>query len=248
MTTAAKAGFGASFTWNSQAVAEISEISGIKITTELKDVTSHSSSGNFREQIATLSKAENLTIKGNFISTDSDGQVAMRTDCSNQTSRTGILTFPSSVSATFTFTGYIVSFEITGFAIDGSLEFIAEIAITGEPTLALTASGGLTGLTGVEENAGGALDFIPNFANGTYIYTVAVNTASTYIKFTPTAASHTITILNGYDSSTTTVATGNQSGELDLDAANTVTKFTITVTESTKVSVVYIVYVTRAAA
>jgi len=248
MTTSAKAGFGVSLTWNSQAVAEITEVGGLKISTEFKDVTSHSSSGNFREQIATLSKAENLTIKGNFISSDTNGQVAMRTDCGNQTSRTGVITFPSSITATFTFTGYIASFEITGFGIDGSVEFVAEIAITGEPTLALTSSGGLTGLAGIEENAGGALDFIPNFANGTYIYTVAVNTASTYVKFTPTAASHTITILNGYDSSTTTVATGNQSGELDLDAANTVTKFTITATETGKVAVVYIVYVTRAAA
>ncbi len=248
MTTSAKAGFGVSFTWNSQAIAEITEISGLKITTETKDVTSHSSSGNFRELIATLSKAENLTIKGNFISTDTNGQVALRTDCSNQQSRTGVITFPTSITGTFTFTGYCVGFEITGFNIDGSQEFTAEFAITGEPTLALTASTGLSNLTGIEENAGGALDFIPNFDIATYVYTVAVNTASTYVKFTPTGASHTITILNDFDSSTSTVVTGNQSGELDLGAANTVTKFTITATESGKVSKVYYVYVTRAAA
>ncbi|MDD4986686.1 MAG: cadherin-like beta sandwich domain-containing protein [Dehalococcoidales bacterium] len=172
----------------------------------------------------------------------------MRTDCANKTPRTGVITFPASVIGTFTFIGYLASFEIAGFTIDGSLEFIAEIAINGEPALALTASGGLSALTGIEENAGAALDFIPDFANSIYLYTVAVNTASTYVKFTPTATAHTITILNGYDGSTTTVASGNQSGPLALGGANTVTKFTITATETGKVSMVYVIYVTRAAA
>jgi len=248
MTTAAKSGFGATLTWNGQLVAEIFEIGGLKISSEFKDVTSHSSTNRFREKIATLLKAENIPIKGNFIYDDINGQVAMITDCKNQASRTAIITFPTAISGTWTLTAYLANIEITGFGIEGSIEFNAELEPTGEPTLSLTASGGLTGLAGVEENAGSALDFIPNFANGTYVYTVAVNTASGYVKFTPTAASHTITITNGFDSSVVTVASGAQSGELPLGAANTVTLFTIKCYETGKVAKEYKVYVTRAAA
>lgn len=247
MTTSAKSGFGVALSWNGHTVAEVTEIGGLKFSVEFKDVTSHSSVNSFREKIATLLKAENIPIKGNFVPGDSDGQIAMITDGKAKTPRTIIITFPSSISATWTATAYVGNFEIAGFGIDGSIEFTCELEPTGEPNLVLTASGGLSALAGIEENTSAVLDFIPNFAIGTYVYTVAVNTASDYVKFTPTGALHTITILNGFDNSTVTVASGAQSGELPLGAANTVTLFTITAQETGKVAKVYKVYVTRAA-
>lgn len=241
--SSAIAGFGAAFSWNSQTVGEITEIGGLKVSAKFIDITNLSSPDGFEEQKPTLLKGENLSIKGNFIASDTNGQQAMLTDFLAKTSRTGVITFPTAITATWTFTGYIANFEITGLSNDGKVEFSAEIAITGKPTLAIGASTGMSNLTGIEENAGGALTFNPTFAIGTYLYAVAVNTASTYIKLTPTAASHTITISNG--TSEQTVTSGAQSGEIDLGSAGTVTTITVKVYEAGKTTKTYTIYVSR---
>ncbi|MCK9569854.1 cadherin-like beta sandwich domain-containing protein [Candidatus Pacearchaeota archaeon] len=241
-------GFGAVLSWNGQPVAEILEIGGLKVASEFKDTTNLSSASRFREKVATVLKAENISFKANFIAGDTDGQAAMIADCIAQTKRTLLITFPDDITFTWSTQAYIGDFEILGLSVDGTMEFSGNIEPTGVPTISNGASTGLSALAGIEENTGAALDLIPNFAIGTYLYTVAVNTASDFVKLTPTGASHTITILNGFDASEVTVATGAQSGELPLGAANTVTLFTITAQETGKVAKVYKVYVTRAAA
>jgi hypothetical protein len=247
MTTAAKAAKGCVLTWNGTTVAEVLDISGLEITTDFKDVTSHDSPNNFKEKIPTLLEASAFTAKCNFVEGDA-GRQAMIADQLSKTSRSAVITPPSGSAWSWTCTAYIQKMTIGGLSKDGEQLWDVTIMPTGKPTLAETASAGLSGLTGIQENAGAALDFIPNFAIGTFVYTVAVNTASTFVKFTPTGASHTITITNDFDSSVSTVVTGNQSGELDLGAAETVTKFTIKAQESGKTVKTYTVYVTRAAA
>jgi predicted secreted protein len=210
------------------------------------DGTSFDSADTHKEKIAGMLEAGSFRISGHLYSGDTNGQIAMIADQLSRTSRTFLITWPSAMAMTATGTGYISNFQPGDVTPDGKVEFEMEITPTGKVTIGATASGGLTGLTGIEENAGGALDFVPNFSNTLYEYNVLVNTASTYVKFTPTAASHTITITNSFDGSVTTVPTGNQSGELDLGAANSLTIFTIKCWESGKAIKQYVVNVARA--
>ena len=105
--------------------------------------------------------------------------------------------------------------------------------------MSITYSNNLSGLTGIEEEVGGALTLVPTFAGGTYEYAVTVNTASTYIKLTPAAASGVITV-NG-----NTVSTGTETGEIPLGAAGSITTVTIKVKETDKIARNYTLTVMR---
>lgn len=127
---------------------------------------------------------------------------------------------------------------------DGEATYSLELQGSGVPTLGLEVSAGLTALTGVD-SALGALDFIPDFANDTYLYTIAVATGITYVKLTPTAAGHVITITA--NNQTQTVASGSESGQIALGAAGSVTPILITAQEPGKSPKKYNIFVTRAA-
>ncbi len=244
MTTSAEKAFGTQITRNGTVIAELASIGPAGKTLETQDVTTHQSANGYREFIGTLKDGGEIALAGNFIKGDTNGQVGLETDLENRTVQSFVITF-AGTAATWTFSALVTKFQIEDMTPDGKQGFTATLRVTGKPVLAITASGGLTGLTGIEENAGGAITFVPAFLAGTTTYAVSVNTASTWIKLTPTAAAHTITISNG--TSSQTVTSGAQSGEIDLGAADSVTTVTITATESGKVAQVTTIYVTRPA-
>lgn len=243
LETQAVIGYGTTFSWNGQAVAQLMDIGIPGITVDMEDATTFDSADSYKEKIAKMLEAGALKLKGYLYPGDTNGQMAMITDMNNKTKREFIITLPSALAFSVTCNGYVSGFAPPNITPDGKVEVEFEITPTGKPTIANTASGGLTGLTGIEEQAGGALDFVPNFLAGTVEYNVLVNTLSTYIKLTPTAASHVITIDNG--TSEQTVTSGAQSGEIDLGAANTVTTITITAQETSKVAQKTIIHVAR---
>ncbi len=245
--TSAIAAFGATLTWNSQTVAEITSISGPSIKVDALDVTSHGSTSAFREFIAGLADAGEISIDVNFYPGDTNGQKAMIDDAIARTSRTVVITGPAAAAFTWTATAIITGFD-PGLPHDGSMSASFTLKITGVPTLAVTESSDLTTLTGIEENGETALTFLPTFDGATYVYNISVNTASDWVKFTPTLSGATITITTGYDDSSQDVASGAQSGTIALGAAGTVTTITLAVKETGKVAKNYTCHVYRASA
>jgi len=236
--------YGAAMSIGGTAVAQLDEIGEVKIAHKLLEATAHDSTSGWEELIPSGRKSVSaIPIKGRLKVSDTNGQVALKTALVAGTLSAIVITFPTAITATWSFNAYVEDFSTGALGQDGVAEFTATLRVSGVPTLAITASGGISGLSGIEENAGGALTFNPTFATGTYDYVVAVNTASTYIKLTPTAASHTITISNGTTSQS--VTSGAQSGEIDLGAAGTVTTVTITVYETGKAAKVYTIHVSR---
>jgi predicted secreted protein len=236
--------FGTTLKWNATALAELTGISGPSMKADTIDLTNHDSADGFREFVAGVRDGGEISIEGNFLSSDTTGQMAFITDAQAGTEREVIITGPTADAFTWTMDCIVTAFEPT-HPYDGKLGFTATLKVTGKPVLAVTLSTGMSALSGIEENAGGAITFLPTFAIGTFAYTTSVNTASSYIKLTPTAASHTITISNG--TSDQTVTSGAQSGEIDLGAAGTITTVTVKVQESGTVAKTYTIYVTRAA-
>ncbi len=241
MTTAAKSAFGSTLTWNTVLVAEIINITGPTLKVDTLDATNHDSTSSFREFIAGLRDGGEITIEGNFISGDTTGIIAFITDLKAGTSRTAIVTGPAAAAFTWTFTALGSAFSTT-YPVDGKLGFSATIKISGSPTLEVTVSRNLTDLTGIEQTGAAALTFTPAFAAAKKAYNVTVNTATTWIKLTPTLAGATITITTSYDSSSQTVASGAQSGTIAVtDAAITIV--TLDVKETGKVANKYTLYV-----
>ena len=241
--TSAVAGFGTLIQWNTVNLAEISAISGPSMKVDTIDVTHYASPDKFREYVVGLIDGGEVTIEGNFITGDTLGQVAFTTDFYALTKREVIITGPTAAAFTLTFDALITAFE-PDYAMDGRLGFTATLKVSSKPVLAITASGDLTTLTGIEENAGAALTFLPAFAAAKKTYNVSVNTASTWVKFTPTLAGATITIYDG--TTTQSVASGAQSGTCTLGAALSITTMLLTVKETGKVGNTYTVHVYRA--
>lgn len=229
MTTAAKAAFGTTLTWNSQTVAELTNIGGVEISVDMLDVTSHQATSGFKEFIAGLAEAGDVAVEGNFKYDDTNGQIAMAADVASKTSRTAVITFPSSI-ATWTFTAYISKLKVGDTAADGKIPFTATMKITGVPVLATSASNNITDLTFTTAT------LYPTFAAATYNYVGTSTEAS--VTVTATFAAGTCAVyVNGVFSQylTSTVA----SSAISLGSSGTMTTITLVVQETGKTAKTY---------
>ena len=239
MATVAKWAHGSILTADSEVVAELMNIGTPSLDRDEEDVTNHQSSEGYEEMIMTLKRTGTIPISGNYVAGD-DGQAKLLELYNAGTLAAMTIDLPNNL-AQWSFNAYVKSIHPLGELANGKVAFSAVLRPSGECTLTETVSGGLTALAGVN-SAAGDLTFVPGFATGVYTYTVAVATAITYIKLTPTAASHTITV-NG-----AVVGTGVESGEIALGAADSVTTVTIVAQEANKAPKTYTIYVARAAA
>jgi hypothetical protein len=232
--TQAISGYGTKLKWNGVEVAEITKFGKIGTKRAQIDVTNEDGSAAYREYIMGFFDSGTLDVEFNFIGSD-PAQVAMLADHIAGTARACILTFPAAAAATIQFDGLLQEFALDP-KIDGAIVGTAVIKITGALTLGVTASGNMTSLTGIEQNTGAALTFTPTFDGAKHEYNITVNTASTWVKLTPTKAAATIYVAGAL------VASGAQSGEVALtDGA--VTNITITTKDSGKAPVSYLIHV-----
>ncbi len=246
MTTSAIIGKGAVFARAGNAIAELTAINGIDVTRGSVEATSHDSASGYQEFIPGLKDGGEISLEGNFIAGDTNGQIALfNTDMESDALVAYTITFPTAITATFSFNGFVTKAPGIGLPIGDKIPFAATIKVSGKPTLSVTASNNITVLSGIEENTGAALDFVPNFAQATRTYNINVNTASTWIKVTATFAAGTCTVEVGgvvVQTLTSTV----QSGAITIGAADSLTDVLIKVKETGKVAVTYTLHVARA--
>ena len=115
-------------------LAEVKGIEGPTMETEVIDVTTHSSAaaGAFREKLATLIDAGEVTFDLNMVPGDTQHD-ALRTDQLNRTKRNFELWFPSSGSADIEFEAVVTNFPLS-FPVDGTIESSVTLTITKAPT------------------------------------------------------------------------------------------------------------------
>lgn len=219
-------------------MAELTNIGGVEITVDMLDVTSHDSATIFKEVIAGLADAGEVSIEGNFDSTDTNGQIAMVTDAKAGTSRTAVVTFPSSI-ATWTFTGLISKIKVGDAPVDGKIPFTASIKISGSPTLATTASNNITALTVTTAT------LYPSFVQGTYTY-AGVSTGNTCTIAATFAAGTCAMYVN--DVLQENLTTTQASGAVDLGDDGDLTVIKLVVTETGKTPKTYTINMANAAA
>jgi len=234
MTTAAKAAFGTAFQWNSQTVAELTNIGGYELSIDMIDVTNHQSTSGFKEFIAGLAEVGEVPIEGNFKYSDTAGQIAMITDAAAKTSRTMVVTFPSSLGV-LTATALITKIKVGDNPHDGKIPFSASVKITGVPTFTVTAGEDLTNLAVTT----GTL--VPAFAAGTYTYVVNIGTGETTVTVTPTCAAADSITVDG-----NTVASGEASSAVTLGSAGSITTIEVVTIDAGKTNKVYTLHLTRA--
>jgi len=236
MTTSATAAFGTILTRNGTPVAELNNIGDIELSQEFIDVTTHDSTGGYREFVAAkIREAGEVVIEGNFLATDTDGQIGLKNDLEAGTLQNFVITFPEGTS--WTFTAVVSKFSISS-PLEKQMGFSATLKIAGKPTLGINAS---TGLTTPFFSISNDAVIVPAPAGTTYEYVANVLTAVSSVTVTPTAAAGTITV-NG-----NTVASGVPSSAIPLGAAGSITEVKIVVTETGKAPRTYTIQIVRAA-
>lgn len=131
--------FGTTLSWDAVVVAALDNIGGIEITVDTVEVTTHDSPDGYKEYIAGLLDAGEISIGGFFEPTDTTGQQAMLTDMAARAIKQVIITFPASTKATWTFQGLITAIKIGDAPKDDAIPFTASIKPTGKPVFAITA-------------------------------------------------------------------------------------------------------------
>ena len=237
--TQAKIGYGATLTWNSETVVELSRIGAVRLGVTKVDATSHDSPDSYKEVIPGLIDPGDVEIEGYFRPDDSVGQKAMLDDLNSRTQRAFIIAFPTALSTT-TWAGnaYLTGFEAGELTPEGIIPVRMTMSISGKPTLGVTGSAGLTTpFFAISESA----VIVPAPANAVYEYVATVLTGITSVTVTPTATAGVIKV-NG-----NIVATGEASSAITLGVAGSVTEITITVTETGKSTKTYTIWLARAA-
>lgn len=121
-------------------IAELTNIGGLEVTAKEIDVTNHQSPDGVQEYIYGLIDGGKVTIEGNFISSDTQGQMGLLNDMMSRAIQDFVVTFPDSVT-TWTFKALITAFKAADAPVDGKLSFSATLKVTGKPVLAVAIGG-----------------------------------------------------------------------------------------------------------
>lgn len=169
-------------------IAELTEISGLELSADTLDTTTLDNSNNYRTFIQGMKDAGEVSMSGFFNPADTLGQKAIYDLFVAGTVSSFSIVFPSAMGASWTFSG-VVTGVTTGSSMEDLVSFEATVKVSGVPSLNLTASADLTGLS-VSGGTGGTLS--PTFAGSTYTYAYTFTTAAANIAVTATLASSTI--------------------------------------------------------
>lgn len=124
---------------SAKTVGGLTSISGIEISAETIDVTALDNATGYREKEPGFKEVGDVTLSG-FLDGADDGQTEMYTLLNSQASTSFSIIFPTKIGKTWTFTGYVTGFT-TSAELGNGVTFEATIAVTGQATLAATASG-----------------------------------------------------------------------------------------------------------
>ena len=224
-------GYGTTFTWDGDAVGELTRISPVNITISKQDSTNLGATDAFKTILPGLLDPGDVELEGWFAPGDT-GQAGMLADMLSRTVKEGIITFPTAISSsTWTFDAYVTAFTAGDATPEGIVLWTATVSITGKPVLGVTATTGPTDIL-IDGSVSGALTEVPTYAAGTYGYIVDTSSEAT-VNVTVTAPSATTITMNVDSGADIALATTVASGEQAV-AAGTIVTLVITVTETLK--------------
>jgi len=226
---------------NTYIIGEVSNITGVGLSTDTVEVTHYASDDGYKEFVQTFRDGGEVTLEGNLEAADTNGQMAIDTDMNAGTRQSWRVIFPVLAVADWNFYGIVTAYESTQGA-DGVIGFTTTIKITSKPTMNTTANAGLTTpYFSIDDNSDNTVAPSPAAASGTYDYTATALTGATSVNVTVTATAGTIYV-DG-----TEVATTEESGSITLGDAGTETEVYIWIYEASKCSKVYWINILRAA-
>lgn len=118
-------------------VAEVKDLSGPGMTSDVLDTTSHTSAGAFREKIASLIDAGEVTFSINYVPVDAthDNATGLVSFMRTRVNMNWQLVWPDTAETLWAFPGIVTAFS-PGAAVEDLLSADVTITLTGAPTLA----------------------------------------------------------------------------------------------------------------
>lgn len=221
MVTSAKIGYGTTFKWGADFVAELTRVGAVTLTASKQDATTLGSANNYRDLLPGLIDPGDVDIEGWF-RPDDTAQVALVADMNSRTSRAFIIAFPTALSTTtWAGTAYVTGFVAGDATPEGIIPFSATLSIVGKPTLGVTAAGDATAIELVGDITANMVE-VPTFAGATYIYSV-VGTADNDFTVEVTAAAADNITMNVDGGADTALTSGVASASIDTVSGGIVT-------------------------
>lgn len=124
---------------NSKIVGGLKSINGIDVSAEKIDVTALDNTSGYKESVAGFKEVGNVSVSG-FLDGADEGQNECYTLLNSGEAVSCEIEFPAAIGKTWSFTASVVKFT-TGASVGDAITFDAELAVTGQPTLAATANG-----------------------------------------------------------------------------------------------------------
>lgn len=117
------------------AIAGLTSIGGLDLSSETIDVTTLDSDGGYREFVGGFKDGGEVPISGFF---DPTSQAGLQADFESQEVGDYTIVFPEGIGYTWTFKAIVTGFK-TGAEVDGAVTFEGNLKVSGKPTLAATA-------------------------------------------------------------------------------------------------------------
>lgn len=181
-----KSAMGTKLKIGAYSIASLKSIGGMDIKADTIETTTLDSTGGYRTFMQGLKDGGEVPISGFFEPSDVNGQIALYNALGTGELLDFSVLFPSALGASWDFQGIVTGIK-TDAAMEDAVPFEATIKVSGQPSLGLTPSGGLTALS--LTGTGGALT--PTFSNGSYSYAFTGVTGAS-ITVSATAANHTL--------------------------------------------------------
>lgn len=130
---------GTSLIVDGETVGGLTSISGIDISAESVDLTALDNSTGYREKEPGFKDGGEVSVSG-FMDGADAGQTKLYTLLNSGVTASCSIVFPTKIGKTWSFTAGVTKFT-TGAELEGGVTFEATLLVTGQPTLAATASG-----------------------------------------------------------------------------------------------------------
>jgi hypothetical protein len=226
---------GTKFKFGESTLLGLNSIGGLDVSSDTLEVTTLDD--NWRKFISGLKDGGEVPISGFFSALENAGQIGLYSAL-----ETGVVTpcsiiFPVGIGASWTFDAIVTGFSTNAEAED-TVGFESTLKITGKPSLQLTLSSGLTGLS--LNGVGGT--FSPTFNKDVLSYTfngLTMASCTVTVNFT----NHDVKLyVNGALDST--LVNGGAGKSIGIGTVGTTT-LTIVATETNKAPKTYEIKVTR---
>lgn len=173
-------------------VAELTSIGDVSVTRDDIETTHYDSDDGYKEYIAGLADGGEITVEGNFIVGDTNGQLGLKADYEAGTIQSFIVAMPNETLSSWEFTAMVKEFGETQ-PIGDVIGFTATLKVTGKNDLWVAESAWLSSpFFTLSGDVSGSITPSPAASATIFLYSATAGSSDATVTVTPTSAADAI--------------------------------------------------------